>query len=361
MKILTLCAAGSLALLLAAPGMAQQATGIYLGAGAGVNLRQDQRWKFDDPRVDGHVDVSFDAAPAGNIYLGYDFGAIRADIEGSIRQNDISDVRASWGTFRGFGIVAPGLNDIGISDIGIKVKGHERTIGLMANVYYDFEFGSSFVPYIGGGVGVGFNNWKVKVPDAGIDEEYNSPLFAYQGIAGVSYYITPTLAANLEYRYFGETDADFTFGSTKVNIGAPANHTVLAGLKYVFDFGPAAAEPAPETPADTGQRSYLVFFDFDSSRLTPEARSIVASAATDALRGESTRIDVTGHTDRSGTDAYNQALSVRRAEAVRRELVSDGVADNLIIVRGVGESDPLVPTADGVREPQNRRVEIVMN
>nr|WP_238578779.1 OmpA family protein [Inquilinus limosus] len=104
-----------------------------------------------------------------------------------------------------------------------------------------------------------------------------------------------------------------------------------------------------------------MFFDFDSSRLTPEARSIVASAATDALRGESTRIDVTGHTDRSGTDAYNQALSVRRAEAVRRELVADGVADSLIIVRGVGESDPLVPTADGVREPQNRRVEIVMN
>jgi len=46
---------------------------------------------------------------------------------------------------------------------------------------------------------------------------------------------------------------------------------------------------------------------------------------------------------------------------VRRELVADGVADNLIIVRGVGESDPLVPTADGVREPQNRRVEIVLN
>ena len=351
-----MCAAGAVALLLATPGMAQQATGLYLGAGAGVNIRQDQKWNFNDPRTDGHADVAFDTAPAGNLYVGYDFGAIRADIEGSIRQNDVGDVGVNWDAFRFRGFPVPAGNDV-----KVNVKGHERTIGLMANVYYDFEFGSPFVPYIGGGLGVGFNNWKVKIPDADINFDYDSPLFAYQGIAGVSYYITPNLAANVEYRYFGESDAEFTTGSTRIKLDAPANHTVLAGIKYVFDFGPAAAEPVPETAVDTGQRSYLVFFDFDSSRLTPEARSIVASAATDALRGQSTRIDVTGHTDRSGTDAYNQALSVRRGEAVRRELVTDGVADNLIVLRGVGESDPLVPTADGVREPQNRRVEIVMN
>ena len=357
MKISTVCAAGTVAVLLATPVMAQQATGIYLGAGAGVNIRQDQKWTFTDPRTDGHADVAFDTAPAGNVYIGYDFGAIRADIEGSFRQNDIGDVGLNWDAFRlNRFITVPAGNDV-----KVNIKGHERTIGLMANVYYDFEFGSPFVPYIGGGLGVGFNNWKVKAKEFDIDFEYDSPLFAYQGIAGVSYYITPNLAANLEYRYFGESDAEFTTGSTKIKLDAPASHTILAGIKYVFDFGPPAAEPAPETAVNTGQRSYLVFFDFDSSRLTPEARSIVASAATDALRGQSTRIDVTGHTDRSGTDAYNQALSVRRGEAVRRELVTDGVADNLIIVRGVGEADPLVPTADGVREPQNRRVEIVMN
>jgi OOP family OmpA-OmpF porin len=355
MKILTVCAAGAVALLLATPGMAQQATGLYLGAGAGVNIRQDQRWNFNDPRTDGHADVSFDTAPAGNLYLGYDFGAIRADIEGSIRQNDIGDVGVNWDAFRFRGFPVPGGNDV-----KANVKGHERTIGLMANVYYDFEFGSPFVPYVGGGLGVGFNNWKVKIPDADINFDYDSPLFAYQGIAGVSYYITPNLAANVEYRYFGESDAEFTSGSTRIKLDAPANHTVLAGIKYVFDFGSPAAEPVAEAPVDTGQRSYLVFFDFDSSRLTPEARSIVSAAATDAIRGESTRIGVTGHTDRSGTDAYNQALSTRRAEAVRRELVADGVADNLIIIRGAGEAAPLVPTADGVREPQNRRVEIVM-
>ncbi|WP_395676596.1 OmpA family protein [Inquilinus sp.] len=356
MKILALCTAGTLAVLLATPGMAQQARGIYVGAGAGVNIRQDQRWTIDDPRTGGHADVGFDTAPTGNIYVGYDFGAIRADLEGSFRQNDIGTARLSYDAFRMGRLPVPGADDV-----RINVKGHERTIGLMANVYYDFEFGSRFVPYVGGGIGVGFNTWKVKIRDANIDFEYDSPLFAYQGIAGVSYSITPKLAVNLEYRYFGETDAEFTSGPTKIKLGAPANHTILAGVKYAFEFGAASGEPAPETPVDTGQRSYLVFFDFDSSRLTPEARSIVAAAATDAIGGESTRIGVTGHTDRSGTDAYNQALSVRRAEAVRRELVADGVADNLIIIRGAGEADPLVPTADGVREPQNRRVEIVMN
>ncbi|WP_225772175.1 OmpA family protein [Inquilinus sp. Marseille-Q2685] len=125
---------------------------------------------------------------------------------------------------------------------------------------------------------------------------------------------------------------------------------------------PVAPAPAGvETIAAVPDRSYLVFFDFDSSHLTPEARQVVASAAADALQGRTTRIDVTGHTDRSGSVQYNQALSVRRGESVRRELVADGVADSLIAVRGVGESDPLVPPADGVREPQNRRVEIVLS
>jgi hypothetical protein len=131
----------------------------------------------------------------------------------------------------------------------------------------------------------------------------------------------------------------------------------LASTAGAADPTPAAVETVDTIPS----RSYLVFFDFDSSHLTPEARQVVASAAADALQGKTTRIDVTGHTDRAGSVQYNQALSVRRGESIRRELVADGVADSLIAVKGVGESDPLVPTADGVREPQNRRVEIVLS
>ena len=67
-----------------------------------------------------------------------------------------------------------------------------------------------------------------------------------------------------------------------------------------------------------------------------------------------------GHADRSGSAQYNQRLSQRRADVVAAELVRNGVNRSDIGVSAYGESRPLVPTADGVREPQNRRVEIVL-
>ena len=95
-------------------------------------------------------------------------------------------------------------------------------------------------------------------------------------------------------------------------------------------------------------RTYLVFFDWNKADLTDRARQIIGEAA--GARGTGvTRIEVNGYTDRSGSDQYNQGLSVRR-----------GVPRNEIMTRGFGEANPLVPTADGVREPQNRRVEIIL-
>ncbi|MGK9165574.1 outer membrane beta-barrel protein [Inquilinus limosus] len=330
-------AVGAAALLVAAPAMAQQyqATGLYVGAGAGVNLRQDDDFSVKSAGgIGGKSEYSI--GPAGNIYLGYDWGSFRADAEVSLRTNDVDKVKVD-----GAGTIAK--------------NGHFRTIGIMANGYYDIDFGSPFVPYIGAGIGVAMLDSEIKGGGAKFND-FNTQ-FAYQGIAGVSYNFSPNLAANLEYRYLGNTEPTFSDQGVKLKYDSSNNHTILLGVRYTFAPAPAVVEE----PVVVQGRSYLVFFDFDSSRLTPEARQIVASAAADALQGKTTRIDVTGHTDRSGSDRYNQALSVRRAEAVRRELVADGVADNLIVTRGVGESDPLVPTADGVREPQNRRVEIVIN
>jgi OmpA-OmpF porin, OOP family len=69
---------------------------------------------------------------------------------------------------------------------------------------------------------------------------------------------------------------------------------------------------------------------------------------------------VNGYTDTSGTLQYNQGLSVRRAQAVAAELVKDGVPRATISIQGFGETHLLVPTGAGVREPQNRRVEIII-
>lgn len=95
--------------------------------------------------------------------------------------------------------------------------------------------------------------------------------------------------------------------------------------------------------------------------LNARARQIVAEAAQNATHVQVTRIEVAGHTDSTGTPAYNLALSRRRAEAVAAELVNRGVARQAIAIQAFGETKPLVATADGVREPQNRRVEIVLN
>jgi outer membrane protein OmpA-like peptidoglycan-associated protein len=121
------------------------------------------------------------------------------------------------------------------------------------------------------------------------------------------------------------------------------------------------AAPKPTPPAAQAEAAkFLVFFDWDKATLTPEARRIIASAADEYKRTGSTRIVATGHTDLSGSPQYNLRLSERRAEAVKAELVRLGVPATVITTIGKGEEDPLVPTKDGVREAQNRRVEIVI-
>jgi outer membrane protein OmpA-like peptidoglycan-associated protein len=136
---------------------------------------------------------------------------------------------------------------------------------------------------------------------------------------------------------------------------------LLIGVSLLALLGPAAyaqqgSEPA--TTAVSGQiepGKYRVFFTFNQATLTPNGARVVGEAAEEYKRTGAARIAVTGHTDLSGSPAYNQALSERRAEAVQGELVWLGVPASVI---GEGENDPLVPTAEGVREARNRRVEI---
>ena len=139
------------------------------------------------------------------------------------------------------------------------------------------------------------------------------------------------------------------FARIAYNIGAPAPRPAP----------PPSIQPAPQ-PAPALISSFMVFFDFDQSALTAQARETIGQAAAAAKSGSFQRINVAGHADRSGSEQYNMALSLRRAGAVRDELVRNGVPAGSIFVVGRGETAPLIPTPDGVREPQNRRVEIVL-
>jgi len=141
----------------------------------------------------------------------------------------------------------------------------------------------------------------------------------------------------------------------------------VIGLELTYKFEPVQAEaasapytpPPVAAPAPTVPKSYLVFFDFNKSDLTPQAVQIVDQAASNAGPAKVTRLTVTGHTDTVGSDAYNMRLSRRRAESVAARLEKDGIPSSEIEIVAKGKRDLLVPTADGVKEPQNRRVQIV--
>ncbi|MBV8523405.1 MAG: OmpA family protein, partial [Acetobacteraceae bacterium] len=139
------------------------------------------------------------------------------------------------------------------------------------------------------------------------------------------------------------------------------NYSFLLGVRYSFYRPPPPPPPVVTAPpAVQPARTYLVFFDWDKATLTDRARQIIREAADNSQRVQYTRIEVNGYTDTSGSAKYNMGLSIRRAQAVAAELVRNGVPREAISIHGFGETHLLVPTGPGVREPQNRRVEIII-
>jgi OOP family OmpA-OmpF porin len=332
---------------------AQPITGLYIGAGGGVNIMQNEDAKITAGPGTASGQLKTRVGPAVDLDVGYGLGnGLRAEIEGSYRYN----------TFNG--------NNVG---------GQEQKYGVMANVLYDFVGLVPFVqPYAGVGAGYQWaqdRNLRVNGPGflarAATDSDGK---FAYQGIVGAAFPLpgAPGLAVTADYRFMGLV-GDRNYGGTLTTVPGgtvPANfklsndlnHTILIGVRY--NFGAAApapeAPPAAAVPASPVSRSYLVFFDWDKATLTDRARQIVSEAAANSTKVQYTRLEVNGYTDTSGTPKYNQGLSVRRAQAVAAELVKDGVPKSAITIQGFGETHLLVPTGPGVREPQNRRVEIII-
>lgn len=122
----------------------------------------------------------------------------------------------------------------------------------------------------------------------------------------------------------------------------------------------AQTDPAVAPSEAAAPGNYLVFFEFDQADLTAGAQEVIAEAAAEYERNGNATLTITGHADRSGSADYNQALSLRRADAVQQELTRLGVPTSAVALSAAGESDPLVPTPDGVREARNRRVEVVV-
>jgi outer membrane protein OmpA-like peptidoglycan-associated protein/outer membrane protein W len=338
---------------------AQPVSGPYIGLSAGVNMLQDQNVTSVPVPANGKLQSR--VGPAVALSFGWGFGnGLRAEIEGDYRSNAFT---------KGVGFGLP-----------VTASGTERKFGPMVNVLYDFNgISPMVVPYVGAGIGYQWvrldNLVATSAAGSGITASSSQGSFAYQAILGAAFplaSVAPGLALTAEYRFMGlagtrKYNNVFTVGGFAVP-GTSShtddnNHAFLVGIRYAFGAAPvmvssaAAAAPAPMVQPS---RSYLVFFDWDKATLSDRARQIIREAADNSTKVQYTRIEVNGYTDTSGTPQYNQGLSVRRAQAVAAELVRDGVQKNAIGIQGFGETHLLVPTGQGVREPQNRRVEIVI-
>ncbi|HEX3954376.1 MAG TPA: OmpA family protein [Stellaceae bacterium] len=273
---------------------------------------------------------------------GYEWGPWRFEEEFRFQQN--GDTRAS------------------IAGAGIGTNGNRNAYAFMTNAIYDFTFGWPVTPHIGAGIGAVNLHDSWGIPKVGTVAHSSDTEFGYQAIAGIRYNINPALAFDIDYRYLATTDASFHSAVGPTYTSGYSTHSLVASLSLRFGAAPpppVAAPPLPPPPPVASHTVYLVFFDWDKDTITPEGMQIVRQAADKFKMGGSVTIQVTGYTDRSGSPGYNQRLSERRANNVANAMARMGVPRQAMAVSGRGENDNRVPTAPGVREPQNRRVEIV--
>jgi opacity protein-like surface antigen len=332
---------------------AQPVTGPYVSLAGGTSFLQQT--KVSDQATTASFNALFKDSYAGEVAIGYGLGnGVRIELNGNLFRNTVSK----------------GDSDTAGQE---RLYGGSNTYGPMLNVLYDFDLGLPIFPYIGAGGGYQFQSFRSVIKDD-FGDSYSGDRgsAAYDLIAGVSFPIqaVPNLSVTLSYTFMEQmqsrgyhlTVAGGTPGS--VEVSPEFSHTILFGLRYALFTPPAPVPPAPAPMAPVAAptpapRTYLVFFDWDKYNLSARAVDIISEAASASKTG-TTELDVSGYTDTSGTPTYNQGLSLRRARAVEAQLVTDGVAQSEIDIHAYGETHLLVPTGPGVREPQNRRVEIVL-
>ena len=277
---------------------------------------------------------------------GYEWGPLRLEEEFNFGTNKLSG--ASFGV-----LGSPG------------VTGQRNRYAIMTNAIYDFPLGWIVSPHLGVGIGAVNQHDAISLLPPGSPiiggntiASSNTWAFGYQAIVGIRYNINPALAFDLDYRYLATTDPTFkAIGGVKYTSGYASNN-ILASLSVRFG-APPPAPPAPPPPPVVQRQVFLVFFDWDKDTITPQGMDVVRQAADAWRAGGMVTIHVTGYTDASGSVGYNQRLSERRANNVANAMGRFGVPRQAMDVSGRGKNDQRVPTADGVREPQNRRVEIV--
>jgi outer membrane protein OmpA-like peptidoglycan-associated protein/opacity protein-like surface antigen len=318
--------------------------------------------------------------------LGYRFDQNwRVELEGGYRSGDLETVSRNG--------VAGGICRPSPAGACGGPEGDMQVASLMVNTIYDFGDDSWGIrPFVGVGAGVARVNTDMVGTlgtnrAVGFAADDSSTKLAAQALAGVSLALGERLDVDLTYRYF-MTDLEFaSFTSAAPALGVfegdyNESHTVTLGLRWAFGAEPEApplplppvvlpvppvppvappVPPRPVTPPAPVARQFIVYFEWDSTALSADANTVIAQAAAHAASGRPTSIVVVGHADTSGSKSYNEGLSSRRARTVADALVARGVNSGVLRVDARGERELATRTADGVREPLNRRATIDIN
>ena len=330
-----------------AAGSAQASTGWYVGLSGGANWLEDNTLDFVPPAGAAIPTFNTDSDTGWVVtgQIGYKWASNwRVEFELGYREND-----GNLATFPGGVAIPASTFDV-------------TEFTQMVNVLYDFPITDKFTFSLGAGIGGDLVDLTTTGFGGVNDDDY---VLAGQLIAQASYAVSNRLDLYVDYHYLVTDQPEFQIGAGPNNASFEVDkHAVMIGLRY--DLAPDAAPavyvppPAPPTPTAT-PKQFIVFFGFNKSNLTSDAQRVVAEAAAAAKASGSASILVTGHTDTVGSNRYNDRLSMRRANAVKDELVRQGIGAGQISAVGKGETELLVQTGDNVKEPQNRRATIDLN
>jgi OmpA-OmpF porin, OOP family len=297
--------------------------------------------------------------------VGYDFGGFRLESEVSYREADLDGTQViAGGISQGAGPAANGSFD---------TAGDANALSFMVNGLLDFGDDDGIQGFVGGGVGVArVDVQNILAAPSWLDDSDTG--FAWQALAGVRAPISDNWDVGLKYRFFNASKVNLVDSLGRDVDTRFRSHSLMGSLIYNFGGAPEPVEVAPPPPppyvappppppppppapvCNTGP--YIVFFDWDKSNLRPDAASVLDNAVAQYTNCGNAKVMLAGHADKSGAATYNVGLSQRRNATVRSYLESKGVSGGAITSEAFGETAPLVQTADGEREPQNRRVEV---
>src|SRR6516225_5574042 len=321
------------------------------GTVSGVSFTGPNGGTFTTPGV---------ANPQRNFSSGFNVGARGGVQWGPWRLEE----EYSYRNNQGDNFTANGFLQGDFTTSGTRGSGSTHSNALMTNLIFDvgtwgWNWWVPITPHIGAGVGAVDVDTSVSINNFTLQRSIGAPIspanplsvqgpqtfggtlisgsgwrFGYQAIAGLRFEFSPTVAFDLDYRYLGTPNQTITNNASARYPFPNGNHGVncctggsftskynsnnlVASITMKFGVPPAPPPPLPPAPPPPpAPKVFLVFFDWDKYNITPEGEKIIELAAQQYKAGGSVRLQVTGYTDTSGSYAYNQRLSERRANAV---------------------------------------------